>query len=37
MCSATIAAIPVPKSRLSAASVYGVSSTVSCKMAAHSV
>ena len=37
MCSATIAAIPAPKSRPSAASVYGVSSTVSCKMAAHSV
>jgi hypothetical protein len=37
MCPATIAAIPAPNSRRSAASVYGVSWTVSCKIAAHSI
>ena len=37
MCPATIAAIPAPKSRLIAASVYELCTTVPCKMAAHSV
>ena len=37
MVPATIAAISGPNSRLSAMSVYGVSSTVSCNIAAHSV
>ena len=37
MIPATIAAIPGPNSRLSAVSVYGVSSTVSCSIAAHRV
>jgi hypothetical protein len=37
MCPVIIVAISVPKSRLNAASAYGVSWTVSCKIAAHSV
>jgi hypothetical protein len=37
MCPDTIAAIAAPKSRLIAASVYEICTTVPCKMAAHSI